>query len=246
MSSTAGAAAHPVAFMCLTGLSFGIVLASAAAAFALVQRKRFGDITGTWSWRRFALGAAICTGLSVLSAAADYTLAPRGFSLTAGSTTWAFVAAAALALCVQSFTEEFIFRGWLTQGLLLATRRPALASAGSGLLFGSLHLSNGVPQAVSAAFFGFVTSLIAIRTGGIALTFGLHFANNLFGAVAVVSSDDVFHGLPAVITQRTPQLTWFDVGFEMAGLALVLWLIVFRGSAPRRGASELAAGTGVP
>jgi hypothetical protein len=73
--------------------------------------------------------------------------------------------------------------------------------------------------------------VIAIRTGGIAFTYGLHLANNVFGAVVLISSGDAFHGSPGVITQSTPGLMWWDVGVGAVGLLAVAAWVIF----PRRG-----------
>jgi membrane protease YdiL (CAAX protease family) len=113
----------------------------------------------------------------------------------------------------------------MTQGLLLLLKKPLPAAIMSGLLFGSLHIANGIPQALNAIAFGIICALIAIRTGGIALTFGLHLANNYFGAVVVVSGSDVFKGSPGLITQTTPQLLWWDLFLAVVVLAAVPWLI---------------------
>ena len=72
--------------------------------------------------------------------------------------------------------------------------------------------------------FGVVLALIAIRTGGVALSFGLHLANNLFAAVVLVSKGDAFHGAPGVFAQNTPQLMWWDTG--VGALALVVAAVV--------------------
>ena len=129
---------------------------------------------------------------------------------------------------MQTFAEEFVFRGYATQALLLATRRVPLAALLSGLLFGAMHIPNGAPQAVGATIFGVVLSLIAIRTGGIAFTSGLHLANNLFGAVVVASSNDAFHGAPALFSQNTPQLMWWDTAVGALALAALLFGVMRR------------------
>ena len=153
--------------------------------------------------------------------------AKRLFSFRNGGT--ASLAAAALAaIAVQTFAEEYIFRGYLTQGLFLAFKHPLPAAVVSGLVFGSVHIPNGASQALNAVVFGFICAMIAIRTGGIALTWGLHLANNYFGAVVVVSANDAFKGSPGIFTQNTPQLTWWDLFLGVVALAGMLWLIFRR------------------
>jgi membrane protease YdiL (CAAX protease family) len=225
---------HPVIFFVANGLAFATVVAGFAIAAWLVQHKRFVDIIGKWRWRRFALGAGVWTVCTVATTLADFVLRPGGFRWSATGATAELALAAAVGLGVQTFAEEFVFRGYLTQGLLLATKRPLVASVLSGLAFGALHIPNGVPQALNAVLFGIVAALIAIRTGGIAFTYGMHLVNNLFGAVIVVSAGDVFNGAPALVTQSTPGLVWWDLIAGVAVLAVPAWMVL-RHPSERRG-----------
>jgi membrane protease YdiL (CAAX protease family) len=129
------------------------------------------------------------------------------------------------SLLVQTFTEEFIFRGFLTQAIVLVLRRPWPTACVSGLVFGAMHIPNGWPQAINAIWFGVICAYIAIRTGGIALTSGIHLANNYFGAMGVVSGGDVFKGSPGLFIQNTPQLQWWDLGIGLLVLAILPWLL---------------------
>ncbi|WP_374574543.1 lysostaphin resistance A-like protein [Phenylobacterium sp.] len=224
---------RPVAFFTANGVIFAVIIAGLAIAARLVQAKRFADLLGAWSWRGFARGAAIWTAVLCLAALIDFAIAPQGFRLSADARTPSLIAIALPMLAVQTFAEEFLFRGYVTQGLLLATKRVWAAALISGLLFGALHIPNGGPQAASAAAFGVVMAFVAIRTGGIAFTWGLHLANNLFGAVVVVSGGDVFHNTPGLITQTTPHLMWWDAGVGVAALAAVAVLVARGIAAPR-------------
>lgn len=205
-------------------VTFGSILVGFIAAIFLLHRKTPADIAGRWSWPRFAAGATIWLLFLAFATGLDFMLRPGGFRLTASSLTPAILAVALPGIAIQTFTEEFIFRGYLTQGLLLWFKKPWLVSILSGLVFGAMHIPNGIPQAVGAVIFGIVMSMIAIRTGGLAIGYGIHLINNLFAGVVVVSDDDVFHGLPAVLTQHTPGLLWSDTGLEFVALAALLWL----------------------
>jgi len=216
---------QPTVFFVATGVSFGCLLAGFAGAIRLVHGKRFGDLLGDWRWRAVAAGAALWFALEIATALADYGLSPGSFSLTASASTLTLLLSAAPALAVQTFTEEFVFRGYVTQAMLVATRRPVVAAILSGLIFGAVHIPNGAPQAANAVVFGIATAYLAIRTGGIGFTFGIHLANNLFGAIVVVSAGDVFHGSPGLFTQNTPQLMWVDVIAQGVLICLVaIWV----------------------
>jgi membrane protease YdiL (CAAX protease family) len=168
----------------------------------------------------------------ICAALVDFAIAPKGFRFAATGETPALMLAAGMGLAVQTFAEEFVFRGYLTQGLLVATRRTLPTVLMSGLLFGAMHIPNGWPQAASATVFGVVLAVIAIETGGIAFTSGLHLANNLFGAVVLISSGDAFRGSPGVLTQTTPQLMWWDTAVGAAGLlAVAAWVVRTRARA---------------
>jgi|GEM_PF-1083842 len=228
---------HPVLFFTFLGSSFAGHIAGFTLAVFLLHRKTFRDLCGNWHWRHAETGALVCLVIMILSTAVDWALAPEGFTGTIETLNPAIILTTIVCLAIQTFAEEFIFRGYLTQSLLLATRRPMIAAAISALVFGSLHIPNSIPSAINATALGFVLSLIAIRTGGLAFGWGLHFANNLFGAIIVVSANDVFKGIPAIITQNTPDLMWWDTVMGVGVTAVLALLILkdgrFIGSATR-------------
>jgi membrane protease YdiL (CAAX protease family) len=218
----------PVAFFAVVVLTFGSLLAAFALSIIAIHRKRVRDVIGNWSWALFARGAGIWVVVVCAGTLVDFLIAPRSFNVSIGGKTALLAVCAFAGLSVQTFCEEFVFRGYVTQGFLLATKRPILAAVLSGAIFGALHIWNGAPQAAGALVFGIICSLIAIRTGGIAFTYGLHLVNNYFGAVVVVSAGDIFRNSPGIVTQNTPQLMWWDVGVGAVGLLAVL-LIVWGG-----------------
>jgi membrane protease YdiL (CAAX protease family) len=203
------------------------------AAARLIHGKTFTDVVGAWRWSLFAQGLAIWISVLLASAFIDFLIAPAGFTVTANAQTPKLASLALGGLAIQTFAEEFVFRGYLTQGLLAATRRTLPTVLISGALFGAMHIPNGVPQAVSATVAGVLFAAIAIRTGGMAFTSGLHLANNAFGAVVLVSTGDTFRGSAGILTQNTPHLMWWDTAVGAVGLLLVAtW--VYRGAAKKR------------
>jgi membrane protease YdiL (CAAX protease family) len=231
---------HPLMFFSFNGGSFLVVLLAFAGAIALVHRKGPRDIIGAWTWRRFAMGFGLWTVVLLAGTIIDWALIPGSFRWTASTRTLQVALIAIPALAIQTFAEEFVFRGYVTQGLLLATKRMAPTAIISGLMFGALHIPNGWPQAASATLFGVVMAVIAMRTGGLAFTAGLHLINNLFGAVVVVSSADAFKGSPGLFTQTAPSLLWWDAAFGGVALLLAAWAAI------RLVGAELDHGRGPP
>jgi membrane protease YdiL (CAAX protease family) len=225
-------------FFASVAVTFGALLLGFMLAARWIQAKRFVDLIGDWRWRLFALGAGGWLALQLAAGLADFALAPSGFKLTASPATLTLAFAAVPALAVQTFAEEFVFRGYVTQGLLAAFRRPWPTAIVSGLIFGAVHYANGGPQALNAVMFGVAAAYIAIRTGGLAFTFGMHLVNNVLSAVVLVSADDVFRGAAGLFTQSAPHLVWWDTVAQAAVLILVVFFVV---RATRRAAEETAS-----
>jgi membrane protease YdiL (CAAX protease family) len=215
---------QPAIFFASMGIVSALIVAGLALAMRLVQRKRARDVAGAWSGRFFVAGLALWTAAQLLALGLDYLVSPKSLHLTAGAATLGLAAWALPALALQSFMEEFLFRGYATQGFLLLARRPVAAAALSAILFGAMHIPNGAPQAANALIFGFGCALIAIRTASLSFTFGLHLANNVFGAVVAVSQGDVFAGAPGILRQDASGSNWLDVGVTAAALAAVVWI----------------------
>ena len=150
--------AHPLVFYLGNGLAFGALVLGFVIAMRLLQGKRFVDVIGAWRWSRFWAGLGIWTACLVATTLLDVALRPGGFRWSATAATASLAVTALIGLGVQTFAEEFIFRGYLTQGLLLATKRPVVAAILSGLVFGSLHIPTGIPQALNAVLFGMVAA----------------------------------------------------------------------------------------
>jgi membrane protease YdiL (CAAX protease family) len=214
---------HVLPFFLGIGVVFGILAIGMMIAVAVVHRKKPSDIMGQWRWDLFVWGFGGWLAIQAVLSLIDWVVAPRGFSISANRDTASLAAAALVGILVQTFAEEFVFRGYVTQGFLLACKKPVPAAIASGLLFGAVHIPNGIPQALNAVVFGIVCALIVIRTGGIALTYGLHLANNYFGAVVVVSGSDAFKGSPGLIFQNTPALIWWDLCLSAGALLALLW-----------------------
>jgi membrane protease YdiL (CAAX protease family) len=215
-------------FFSLVGVTFGSLLFWFWGGARLIQGRRFGDIVGRWRWSLVAKGFGVWFVAAALSVLADFLLRPQGFALSPDLRAPLFALWVAPALAVQTFSEEFIFRGVITQGLVRVFKRPWLACLFSGLIFGAMHIPNGPVQAASATVLGVVLAFLAIETGGLALGWGLHLINNLFAGIVVVSSGDVFSGAHGLIFQNTPGLESFDLVFNVAAPLIVTWLLLRR------------------
>ncbi|ESQ87492.1 hypothetical protein ABAC460_19385 [Asticcacaulis sp. AC460] len=220
--------ARPMLFFPLIGVSFAGWLIGFGLGALWLHGKNPLRLLGNWTWTGFLLGLLVWLVVLVANTVVDYALQPEGFTLRMAPVDPAVIAVIVAALAVQTFTEEYFFRGYLTQALLKISKNSWIAIIVGGLIFGAFHIPNGIPQAVSAAAMGMAFAWITIRTGSIAFAAGVHFINNLYGAVVVVSGEDVFKGAPGLVTQVTPDLMAWDIGITVVALLVIMIVLARR------------------
>jgi membrane protease YdiL (CAAX protease family) len=108
----------------------------------------------------------------------------------------------------QTTSEEFLFRGYLAQGVAKWTKNRWLAILIPGLLFGLIHAYNpevskfgfwiAMPQYI---FIGLLFGVFAVLDDGIELPMGAHAANNFFLSIFTTNSSSVLQ-TDAVFVQQ--------------------------------------------
>jgi membrane protease YdiL (CAAX protease family) len=137
---------------------------------------------------------------------------------------------ALLLIPFQTTFEEFVFRGYLAQGIAAWTKNRWLVICIPGLLFGLLHYQNTevlehgfwaiMPQyIILGLFFG----LISVLDDGIELSIGMHTANNIFACLFVTNSASSLR-TPAIFNQITISPVWETVGLLIAISLAALFL----------------------
>lgn len=190
----------PWLVLALTLFIFVVAMAGLWLGVTKVQRKKFVSIvTGHAKFRRerFLTGSIIWGGLMAALLALNMALKPDDvvYTFSAKDFIPSFIVAV-LLLPVQTWFEEFFMRGSLLQGFAQATKSPVWGIIITSLLFAGMHMFNPeaakygrlavLPQyLLPAILFGVITVL----DEGLELAMGMHFINNLFGAVVITSSD---------------------------------------------------------
>jgi len=104
---------------------------------------------------------------------------------------------AVIFIPLQATAEEFIFRGYLAQGIASWTKSRWWTLMIPSLLFGLLHLSNpeikeyGFLVIFSYIITAFLLGFMSIMDDGIELAMGVHTATNLFGCLLVTFKGSV-------------------------------------------------------
>lgn len=107
-----------------------------------------------------------------------------------------------LFIPLQTTCEEFLFRGYLTQGVAAWTKDRWLAVIIPGMVFGLMPISN--PEVSEYGFWAampqyIIFGLAVVLVDGIEVAMGIHAANNIFACLfvtfdaSVLSTPAIFH-----------------------------------------------------
>ncbi len=174
-----------------------VILAAWFAAGALHDRG-FASLLGPGGFRRrhYLAGIGIVAVLSLGGFALSLITDPPNPNLSFPQW-WPLALVALPALALQTAAEEIAFRGYLMQQLAARFSSPLIWWVGPAVLFGSLHYSsvnfgpNAWLVALAAGFMGLILGDVAVRTGNLSLSMGLHFANNVWALLFVALPGDM-------------------------------------------------------
>ena len=125
----------------------------------------------------------------------DYYLAPESYIDNFELNRFLVLAAIAILLLpIQTSCEEYLFRGYLMQGIGVVTNSKWIPLVITSLIFGLLHISN--PEVDKLGYIimvyyigtGLFLGVITLMDEGMELALGFHAANNLFTALLVTAN----------------------------------------------------------
>lgn len=151
--------------------------------------------TKTLRWKRFFFSAFIWTIIMGFILWIHYLIAPQDYILRFNPINLIPLAIISLSLIpLQTFYEEFLFRGYFMQGMAAWTKNRWLSLIIPALLFGLMHILN--PEIKEYGFwltmpqyilFGLLFGIMIIMDDGIETAMGAHAANNIFLCLIVTS-----------------------------------------------------------
>lgn len=168
-----------------------------------------------FDWGRMFFAFFLWSAVVISTTLLDYLLAPENYVFQLNwKSFWPFAIAAILLIPLQTSFEELLFRGHLTQGLGMLTKRRSVAFIVPSVIFGVMHIGN--PEVAelgyklllyyigSGLFFGAITLI----DEGTELALGFHASNNLVGAL-LVSSDWTAFQVPSIFKDvGAPSFGW--------------------------------------
>lgn len=186
----------PVEYYLFVMASFLCFLAGVLIAVSLIHRRHPRTLVTARkkiNWRRVGHGfVAWFVPYCLIGGLGQYLFYPDTFSFNSDLLAFAlFVPIALVLTTIQITTEELFFRGYIVQGASLIWSNRVFLAIASAVIFTLPHLLN--PEAgaggwltVFVTYFlvpGLVWTVVSLIDGTTELAIGVHFANNIGGAL---------------------------------------------------------------
>lgn len=146
-------------------------------------------------WFSFFLWGIISSAMVLV----DYFMSPESYLPNFELEPFLYLAAIAIILVpIQTSFEEYLFRGYLMQGIGVMAKNRWLPLVITSVIFGLMHIAN--PEVGKIGYFimvyyigtGFFLGIITLMDEGLELALGFHAANNLFTALLVTADWTAF------------------------------------------------------
>lgn len=183
-------------------LSFAVGLLAVFLVVRLLHNQKLVEATTSRKkvdWGRVALGFGLVAIFTVVSTIIDYNLRPDDFIWNFKVVPFLIMAVIAIVMVpLQTSFEEYLFRGYLMQGLGVLARNRWFPLIVTSLIFGSLHLWNpevdklGYTIMVYYIGTGLLLGIMTLMDEGMELALGFHAGNNLVGAMLVTADWTAF------------------------------------------------------
>ncbi len=141
-------------------------------------------------WFSFGLWGAVL----LITTLIGYFSSPENFEINFQPVPFfTFLVLAIILLPLQTSFEEYFFRGYLMQGLGVATNSRLFPLLFTSIVFGLMHLANpevGQMGMIMMVFYigtGLLLGIMTLMDDGLELALGFHAANNIIGALLVTS-----------------------------------------------------------
>jgi membrane protease YdiL (CAAX protease family) len=150
-------------------------------------------------WSRIFFSFALWSLFTIGSTVAMFYLNPGDFQLNFKAAPFLIlVVLASVLVPLQTSFEEYLFRGYIMQGIGLATRKKIVPLLITSFMFGLMHIANPEVEKMGNIILiyyigtGLFLGIITLMDEGMELALGFHAANNLVGALLVTSDWSAF------------------------------------------------------
>lgn len=178
-------------------------------------------------WSRVGFSFLLVAIFISLMTFGDYFFRPEAYEMNFNFSKFISLAAVAIILVpIQTSFEEYMFRGYLMQGIGVITRYRWPALLITSIIFGSMHFANpevsmlGPVIMISYIGTGFLLGVMTLMDEGMELAIGFHAGNNLITALLVTANWTAFQTDSVLIYTEEP-----TAGFDILIPVLVIYPI---------------------
>lgn len=178
-------------------------------------------------WSRVGFSFLLVALFISLMTFGDYFFRPEAYEMNFNFSKFISLAAVAIILVpIQTSFEEYMFRGYLMQGIGVITRYRWPALFITSIIFGSMHFANpevsmlGPVIMISYIGTGFLLGIMTLMDEGMELSLGFHAGNNLITALLVTANWTAFQTDSVLIYTEEP-----TAGFDVLIPVLVIYPI---------------------
>ena len=150
-------------------------------------------------WGRFWFGFGLIAVTTIILTTIDYVSNPQDYELQFNLVPFLILLVIAVIFVpLQTSFEEYLFRGYLMQGIGVLAKNRWLPLILTSVIFGGLHFFNPEVEKLGNIIMvyyigtGFFLGIITLMDEGMELALGFHAGNNLIAALLVTADWTVF------------------------------------------------------
>ncbi|KGO93581.1 CPBP family intramembrane glutamic endopeptidase [Flavobacterium subsaxonicum] len=168
-------------------------------------------------WGRIFFSFGLWSLITVATTLLAYFSEPQNFEFNFQPVPFAILFVMAIVLIpMQTSFEEYLFRGYLMQGLGIATRSRLFPLVFTSLMFGLMHIAN--PEVGKMGYLlllyyvgtGFFLGITTLMDDGMELSLGFHAANNLIGCLLVTQDYSALQ-TPSILKDISEPSAGYDI-----------------------------------
>lgn len=185
-------------------------------------------------WKRIFFSFSIWGAFTLATTLVVYFLSPENFVVNFDPIKFfPFLILAIVLIPLQTSFEEYLFRGYLMQGIGVVTKSRLIPLIITSVSFGLMHIANpevgklGMIIMVYYIGTGFFLGIITLMDEGLELALGFHAANNLIGALLITADWTAFQ-THSILKDVSEPSAGFDVLFPVLVIFPILLLIFGR------------------
>ncbi len=166
-------------------------------------------------WKRIIYSFTLWGSITVAIICLDIYLSPDNYVFNFKPIPFFFLAVIGIILIpMQTSFEEYMFRGYMMQGIGIMAKNKWMPLLITSVLFGMMHLGNpevgklGYGIMVYYIGTGLFLGILTLMDEGLELALGFHAANNLLGALLVTADWTAFQTNSIYKDMSEPELGW--------------------------------------